>query len=406
MTVGLVGFGCVGQGIFHIITHGSLRSHFVVKRILVKEATKKRSEDLRYFTTDINSVLDDEEIDIIVEATDDARFAFDLALGALQRGKFVVTANKKMVAEHMRELLELQRIYKRPVMYEAAVCGSVPIIKILDTFYSTDPVISLEGVVNGTTNYILTKIFSSNNNFHEAFQAAIDRGFTERDSNADISGLDAKYKLSILLFHAFGVTIKPQEIVAFGIDRISNEDVVYAKKIGCVIKLVAGVYTVNSKLCALIAPKFVHPDSHLGSTDNEFNTVVIEGRYSSKQFFCGKGAGRLPTGAAIASDLNAILNHSYIYQDNKFQENEWSYTTEACVEVYIRTSDSPANFSLIESQFPCEGYASTHGNYIIGKMKVSKLNEIHADKNASLVLLPSSTIAFASIEELAIEQRK
>src|SRR5258707_3873279 len=223
LKLGVFGFGCVGQGLYHVLneTHGIKAE---IKRICVKNRNKSRILSSEIFTYDKNEILSDPEIDVIVELIDDSNAAFEIVKSALQNRKHVVTANKKMIAEHLIEIYELQQKYNRSVLYEGAVCGSIPIIRNLEEYYDNDLITSIEGIFNGSTNYILTKVFEERKNYADALRQAQELGFAESDPSLDVKGFDAKFKLVIAIAHTFGVFVKPEEVITLGIDKISDID--------------------------------------------------------------------------------------------------------------------------------------------------------------------------------------
>src|SRR5688572_30269993 len=238
LKLGLFGFGCVGQGLYHVLheTHG-LKAE--IKKICVKNRNKSRPIPASFFTFDRNDVLNDPEIDIVVELIDDANAAFEIVKSALEKGKAVVTANKKMLAEHLEEIYNLQRKHGKPVLYEGSVCGSIPIIRNLEEYYDNDLIQRIEGIFNGSTNFILTKVFEENKSYAEALSRAQELGFAESDPRLDVQGYDAKYKLVIAIAHTFGVFVQPDDVANIGIDRISELDLKFARENNYFIKLVA-----------------------------------------------------------------------------------------------------------------------------------------------------------------------
>src|ERR1041385_34085 len=195
LKLGIFGFGCVGQGLYHVLneTHGIKAE---IKKICVKDRGKKRILDDSIFTFDKNEILNDPEIDVVVELIDDAKAAFEIVKSALQNGKHVVTANKKMLAENLVDIYNLQQRYNRSVLYEGSVCGSVPILRNLEEYYDNDLLTSIEGIFNGSTNYILTKVFEEKKSYLEALKGAQELGFAESDPALDVKGFDAKFKLT------------------------------------------------------------------------------------------------------------------------------------------------------------------------------------------------------------------
>ena len=295
LKLGVFGFGCVGQGLYHVLneTHG-LKAE--IKKIVVKHPEKKRPIPSSYFSYDRRDILNDPEIDVVVELIDDAEAAFEILKESLKKGKAVVTANKKMLAEHLQEIYDLQQQYQTPVLYEGAVCASIPIIRNLEEYYDNDLIKSIEGILNGSTNYILTKVFEERKNYSDALKDAQQLGFAESDPSLDVQAFDPKFKLSILIAHAFGVIVKPESIINFGIDRISETDLKFARENGYTIKLIGRAFKHNDLVYGLVAPQLIDEHHPLAIVRNEYNAVLVEGAFAEKQTFIGKGAGVIPPG--------------------------------------------------------------------------------------------------------------
>src|SRR5688572_10727169 len=276
LNIGLFGFGCVGFGLYEVLqkTPG-LKAN--IKNICVKDKNKPREIGIENFTFDKNDILNDDEINVVVELIDDADAAFEIVSEALKRGKAVVSANKKMIAEHFTELLELQEKYNVPLLYEAAACASIPIIRNLEEYYDNDLLESIEGIVNGSTNYILTKTFAENLTYEDALKQAQEKGFAESNPILDTGGFDAKYKLLILLAHSFGYIASPKDIFNIGIDAIGGLELTYAREKGLKIKLVAQAFKgSDGKLSAFVIPKFVDSDDRLYNVDDVFNGIITK----------------------------------------------------------------------------------------------------------------------------------
>ena len=219
LNIGLFGFGCVGYGLYEVLENTpTLKAS--IKKICVKNKAKQRPIPSDRFTFDRNDILNDEEINVVVELIDDADSAFEIVSAALRKGKAVVTANKKMIAEHLQELIALQRTYDVPLLYEASCCASIPILRNLEEYYDNELLDSVEGIVNGSTNYILTKMSEESQSYQNALSEAQAKGYAESNPLLDTGGFDAKYKLLIIAAHAFGGVLKPDQIFNAGIDRI------------------------------------------------------------------------------------------------------------------------------------------------------------------------------------------
>ena len=339
LTIGLFGFGVVGKGLYDVL-HSTASLNATIKKICIKSPSKKRSIPADNFTTDAAELLHDENINVIVELIDDADAAFEIVRTALQKGKAVVSANKKMIAAHFEELLELQQEYNTAFLYEAACCASIPIIRNLEEYYDNDLLRSVKGIINGSTNFILTKIADENLSFKEALLNAQQLGFAESDPTLDIKGYDAVNKLTILTLHSFGVLNKPGDFIFSGIDSITTQDSIYAKEKKLEIKLVAQAKRLpGEKLAAFVLPQFIPADDDLYSVKNEFNALITESSFADKQFFKGKGAGAFPTAAAVLSDI-AALRYDYKYEYKKLHfDNTIKLTNDYYLKVYISADD-------------------------------------------------------------------
>ena len=306
--IGLFGFGCVGYGLYNVLRQ-SAGFRAEIKTICIKHPEKQRPVSAAIFTTNPDLILDDPDIDVVVELTDDADAAFAILQKALGKGKPVVSANKKMLAMHFEEIRNLQAETGVPVLYEAAVCASIPIIRSLDAYYDNDVLSRIEGIVNGSTNYILTRALNEGLSYAETLAQAQALGYAESNPALDVLGLDACNKLAILSAHAFGIPLQPADMLCIGIEQIGETERHYARLNGYKIKLIAqAVKHGDHQVSAIVAPQFVHPDSPLYGVDGVYNGIIAETAFADRQFFSGKGAGDLPTASAVLSDLSALAS--------------------------------------------------------------------------------------------------
>jgi homoserine dehydrogenase len=372
LKIGLFGFGCVGQGLYDILER-SEGFRAGISLICVKDRNKARKLDSRYFTFDKEDILENPEINLVVELINNADEAYDIVTTALKKGKTVVTANKKMLAEHMEELVYLQKKYNTSLLYEASACGSIPIVRNLEEYYDNELLYSVSGIMNGSSNYILSKIFNENMDYRTALKQAQDLGFAETDPTLDVGGFDALNKLCILTAHAYGTLIKPEEVFNYGIAHLSDYDVQYAKEKGYKIKLIAGVRkTSDNTITALVIPQFVSKDDYLYNVENEYNGVTVEAAFADRQFFMGKGAGGHPTGSAVLSDISAST-YQYKYEYKKLaQHQNITYSSEVYLEVYLRYHEE-ADLALIPFVDISEKFSGKHVNYIIGVVHLPAL---------------------------------
>lgn len=386
INIGLFGFGCVGYGLYEVLqkTPG-LKANIL--QIGVKNKTKVRPIGNEHFTFDKDEILNNENINTIVELIDDADAAFEIVKTALKKGKAVVTANKKMIAEHFEELLELQKLYQVPLLYEAAACASIPIIRNLEEYYDNDLLESLEGIVNGSTNYILTKTATDNVSYATALKDAQAKGYAESNPILDTGGFDAKYKLQILLAHAFGIVLKPEAILNIGIDKIGELELNYAKEKGYKIKLIAHAFkTSKHQVSAFVAPRFVKPNDKLFNVDDVYNGVVLETAFTEHQFFVGKGAGAYPTASAVLSDISALSYH-YQYEYKKIETNKHLQFSHAfCVKVLLKYPvDSLTKIKLYFNHIQ-ELFQNNTEGYIIGSIDFVHLQKLNSIEGVSIII--------------------
>lgn len=402
LTLGLFGFGCVGQGLYHVLeeTHGVKAT---IKKIVVKNKDKQRPLSKDLFTFNKADVLNDPEIDVVVELIDDAKAAFEIIKTAIQNGKHVVTANKKMIAENLAEILTLQEQYDRSVLYEGAVCGSIPILRNLEEYYDNDLLTGIEGIFNGSTNYILTKVFEEKKSYAEALKQAQELGFAESDPRLDVQAFDPKFKLTIAIAHAFGVVVKPENIINIGIDKISDLDLKFARDNGYSIKLIARAVRAEGKIYALVAPQFVLAENPLSNIRLEYNAVQLQGAFADKQLFVGKGAGSYPTGSAVLSDISALTyDYRYEYKKiNQLPKNEFS--DDWSIEAFVRAPHNE-NISIGDFEEFKAGYAASGQQYKIGKVNFAQLKAWAQNENISVILAPQANfeaVVKAEVEQLA-----
>lgn len=397
LTLGLFGFGCVGQGLYHVLneTQGIKAE---IKKICVKDRNKIRTLPEALFTFNKDEILSDPSIDVVVELIDDPDAAFDIVKSALQNGKAVVTANKKMLAEHLEEIYKLQQQYGKPVLYEGSVCGSIPIIRNLEEYYDNDLLTGIEGIFNGSTNYILTKVFEEKKSYTEALQQAQVLGFAESDPSLDVKGFDPKFKLAIAITHTFGVFVKPENIINIGIDRISELDLKFAYDNHYAIKLVARAFKIKNRIYGFVAPQFIESTHPLYSVRNEYNAVQLESAFAEKQLFVGKGAGSYPTGSAVLSDISA-LTYDYQYEYKKLHQlNNLQFSNDLLVEAFV-SFDKGVDISMGDFEHFESGYASHGKQYMVGKVNLSKLHKWSLLAGVGIILAPAAT--FTPIKESA-----
>jgi homoserine dehydrogenase len=401
LIIGMFGFGVVGEGLYKILKQTpSLKAS--IKKVCIKNTTKKRNAPASLFTSDKNDILLDPEINVVVEVINDSVAGYEIVTTALKNGKDVVSASKKMLAENLQELIELQETTGKSLLYEASACASIPVIRNLEEYYDNDLLHAIKAIVNGSTNFILTKMFEEKLNFKEALLLAQQLGFAESDPTLDIEGFDAANKWVLLLAHSYGINITIDEMLFNGITQIDEMDAKVAAAKNQSIKLVAQAKKLqNGKVAAFLLPQFVEQNDQLYFVKNEYNGVVIESGFADKQFFYGKGAGSFPTASAVLSDI-AALRYGYRYEYKKlYQHTPAELSNDFHLRVYISFTDlkhiPKEEFNTIE-----EWHSGNERSYLIGTIPYTSL--LHRDwwktNKTSLILMPNNIVENTEIDEL------
>lgn len=370
LNIGLFGFGNVGRGLYDVL--GRIESDSVhIRRICVRDINKERGVDAE-FTDDADAIFNDSEINLIVEVIDDAEAAYSIVKRAIKSRIPVVSGNKKMLGHHILELIDLQEQYNTPLLYDASACGSIPVIRNLEEYYDNDLLCSVKGILNGSSNFILSKIFNENMSYGDALRLAQELGFAESNPTLDIDGWDSLYKLIIITVHAFGVYVSPDEILTYGISTMNDSDIRFAREKDRRIKLVAHVEKVDDRLIMCVLPQLISRNKYIYSVEDEFNGVVIKGLFYDKQFMFGRGAGGHPTGSAVLSDITAC-GYNYRYEYKKRNDSVLPhYTTDHTFRIYFRYRTEEQlkllTFSKIREQYTSEEYS-----YIIGDVSIANL---------------------------------
>jgi len=393
LVIGLFGFGVVGEGLYRVLQQTpSLKAS--IKKVCIKNPEKKRNAPTELFTTQREDILDDPEINVVVEVIDDAKAAYEIVSTALLSHKSAISASKKMIAEHLPELLELQQKTGASFLYESAACASIPVIRNLEEYYDNDLLHSIRAIVNGSTNFILTKMFEDKLDFPEALLLAQQLGFAESNPALDTEGWDALNKWIILLNHAYGIVEQPEKLLFTGIQNIQLSDALVAKEKDYEIKLVAQAKKLsNGRVAAFVLPQFIPLSDPLSFVKNEYNGVVIESGFADKQFFYGKGAGSFPTASAVVSDISA-LRYQYKYEYKKrYSHQPHELTNDYYLRIYLSCNDwkyvPREEFEWIE-----EWHANADRKYLIGVIHQSKLRTTNwwKENGNSLLLTPDPII--------------
>lgn len=309
MKVAVLGHGTVGSGVAEILIERADEISAAAEKDVSLGAVLdiKNFPDLPYsekFVSSFNEILSDGEIKIVAEAMGGIEPAFSYVKAALEKGKSVVTSNKELVAEKGAELLSIARAHNVNFLFEASVGGGIPLIRPLYSAMNAAGITEVAGILNGTTNYILTKMFRFGTDYKEALADAQRLGYAERDPSADVLGYDACRKIAILSSLVWKKTLRPCEIPTEGIDKITAEDVSLAEQCGFSIKLLARARRLeNGKIFAKVSPALVKNDSPLASVSDVFNAVLVKAKTTGDVLFYGKGAGKMPTASAVIADI-------------------------------------------------------------------------------------------------------
>lgn len=316
MNIAVLGYGTVGSGVVEIV---NTKHAYIQGRSSEADLNVKYILDLRDFpgdpnedkvTHDFNDILNDNSVRIVAEAMGGTKPAFEFTAKLLEAGKHVVTSNKELVATHGLELLKIAKEHNVNYMFEASVGGGIPLLRPLSYCLAANEIQAINGILNGTTNFILSKMINENLTFEEALEIAQANGYAEADPTADVEGIDACRKICILADLAFGANVDPAKVHAEGITKITLEDVAYANNCGSVIKLVGTAKRLpDGKAYITVSPAIVRSGSQLAAVSDVFNGVLINGDNVGDVFFYGPGAGKLPTASAVVADIIDCANH-------------------------------------------------------------------------------------------------
>ena len=313
----LLGLGTVGTGVYKVLRQQrdemeqKIGAVVEIKKILVRNLKKAAAkiDDPSVLTNNWKEIVEDDSIDLVIEVMGGIEPARTWILEAFQAGKHVVTANKDLVASYGSELLDSAAEYRRDFLFEASVAGGIPIIRPLKQSLAGNHISEVMGIVNGTTNFILTKMTQEGMEFAEALALATKLGYAEADPTADIQGLDAGRKMAIMASIAFNSRVTFQDVSTEGITQISSKDIRYAKELGCVIKLLGVARNTDTGIEVRVQPMLI-PDTHpLATVNDSFNAVFVHGDAVDDAMFYGRGAGELPTASAIVGDVFDIVRN-------------------------------------------------------------------------------------------------
>ncbi len=352
--VAILGYGTVGSGVFQIIKENNT----LINEKAGKEIDIKYVLDLREFpgdpcedvlVHDYNVILNDPEVEIVIEVMGGLKPAYDFVKAALEAGKSVCTSNKELVAKHGAELIKIAKEHNRNFLFEAAVGGGIPIIRPLNMHITADKIQEITGILNGTTNYILTKMDKEGADFESTLKQAQDLGYAERNPEADIEGYDAVRKIAILASLAKGKTVDFEEIYTEGISKISDVDFKYAKAMGRSIKLLGKCKNEDDSVVASVAPRLLAPEHPLYNVSDVVNGVLVRGNMVGDLVFIGSGAGKLPTASAVVSDVVDSVRHlntstTVMWSEEKLELEDFSNSKK---RFFVRTGKQTADIEKV-----------------------------------------------------------
>ncbi len=368
MKIAILGMGNVGTGVYQIIQENSkeifkyLGSNIEVSKILVRTMNKERKLPINdgILTNDFDDILKDEEIKIVIELMGGLDPAFEHIKKAISHGKHIVTANKAIMATHGKELEALANENGVFIKYEASVGGGIPIINTLMESLAANKIEEIIGIINGTTNYILTQMTSENLSFEDALKLAQDSGYAEANPTSDIEGEDAAFKISILTSIAYGLNVPAKMIDREGITKIQKSDIEYASELGYKIKLLAVSKKHEDSIEIYVHPALIPNEHPLAAINNEFNALFVKGNAVGELLLCGKGAGSLPTGSAVLADILSIAKSI----KNDIENNVEACDTENDMEIKgIGKSQYYVRLQVIDKPGVLGNIAMTFGKY-------------------------------------------
>lgn len=382
--VAIWGYGTVGSGVFEVLRKNSA----VIENKLGDTIEVKYVLDLRDFEDDpvkevlvhdVEEILSDPEVAVICETMGGENPAYTFTKRALESGKSVCTSNKELVEKHGPELLQIAKAHNCSYLFEASVGGGIPIIRPLRTSLAQEEIQSITGILNGTTNYILTKMETEGLAFESVLKRAQEKGYAEKNPDADILGFDACRKIAILTSLAYGRNVNYTDILTEGITAITDKDFAYARKLGATIKLFAKSVKKGKKYYALVAPFLVKPENPLYAVNGVYNAILVNGNMGGETMYYGKGAGKLATASAVVSDVLDCARHLGKHLNVKWDEEklEISPIDGAVRKFFVRASTT--DMAQVEAVFGevelITGVADNECGFVTAEMTEAEYRE-------------------------------
>lgn len=427
LRIGLIGVGVVGSAVAKILHKNNMLisaragANFHIVRGVVRDIAKAKKAlngiDLE-LSTDIDSVLNDESIGVVIELMGGVDLAYEVAKKALMNKKAFITANKAMLAYHRYDLEQIAN--GLPIGFEASVCGGIPIIRTLKDGLGSNHIIAIKGILNGTSNYILSQMFESGKDFHSALKEAQDLGYAEADPTLDINGMDAGHKLLILASLAYGVNVAPKDILIEGIEEISSDDMEFAREFGYVIKLLGIAKVIKNanathkqSLELRVHPTLIPSNSMIGKVSGVMNGISIVGDCVGESMYYGAGAGGEATASSVIADLIEIArdSHSFMHGFSKSIESGLELSKDIISRYYIRiyTQDKPGVLSQIAQELGAHHISikaflqkdSTNG---VAKLLFSTHTSTESNINAAIQAISKLPSIVDKIVKIRIEE--
>ena len=386
VNVGIIGYGTVGSGVFEVI---NTNSESIAKKA-GEEIKVKRICDLRdmpgdpaekLITHDFNDILKDDEISVVVETMGGTKPAYDFVKSAIEAGKSVCTSNKELVAKYGAGLIKLAKEKNVNFLFEASVGGGIPVIRPLNYSLTAEEIIEIQGILNGTTNYILTKMDKEGLDYDTVLKEAQAMGYAERNPSADVDGYDSGRKIAILTSLAYGKQVDFEDIPVEGISKITKEDMEYAKSLDATIKLIGESKKDGGVVYARVAPVMLSRSQPLHSVEDVFNAVLIKGNMVDDVMFYGRGAGKLPTASAVVADVVEAVRNKDRHLDINWDEEKLTLgdIREYKQKFFVRVPESEKEAA---------------------KQKISGIEEVKSDKVGGEFAFITSPLTEAEFEEL------
>ncbi len=393
VNIGLLGLGTVGSGVIEILDKKreelkGLTGHDIrVKKVLVRDASKKRDIDPESIVLDFDDILKDEEIDIIVEVTSDSERSYRYISEGLKAGKHIVTANKAVVSKHFEEFSQLAKENDVAFLYEASVAGGIPVLKPLKEQLLLNEVSQVQGILNGTCNYILSRMMDEGKSYDDILKSAQDMGYAEANPSADVDGYDTMRKLRILATLSLQGVVNEDDIIMDGISSISSFDIDVFKKMNYTVKLIGEAKAYKDGFTAVVQPTIIPRDNYFANVNLAFNSVAFNGSEVGELKFYGSGAGKLPTGNAVLSDVLDIVTGTYKRNNPLGTAVLKNYNEELKGTYYLRVSGVDENITKslrkIAKEMPsAKGQVAIISNEI-GLMELKELlNSLNIEKGS------------------------